>query len=916
MLQQPTWKGFRSHGIREPLTTRIAGILRAYPDSTQIARELLQNSDDAGSTVQWYLLDHRDHVKHARRSNGSDPGSDAPKDARLQLFHEDLEEYMGPALLSGSDSIFEEKDFLSLKNLASSEKRADETKIGQMGIGFNSIYHLTDSPSFISGDQFMVIEPHERIFNGERSEFSEGAVRGSFLEANQGLREFPDQLTAFSALEDINFSKPYEGTIFRFPLRTPDQAKASSLTKYARTPEEVLEMLIALKDEALKALLFLKHIQKIVIYERKEDQVKPTKLFEIEIVNAIEVAAQRSQLIDNFKHHVRSGDSIDECEILECSTRPTYRMTHGDGRTTEETWQVTTRIGNISKSRASMLEDSNGDVNIADHKLIPWVGIAAPLDPGVKMDASGLFCFLPVGDIQLPFPVHVNGHFAVEQSRRDIWTNTDKKIKIQSSAGIESLWNLHLFSKQIPEAYVLFLEKIGLDHGANYDLWPTYCGDGIGRDAVWKDMLKSTLCAALSRDRPVFFCGPKPDGHMSVEPYSKVYIAGRDIDAFPLLKKALHAVADLAENVPDVVLAELAGAAETFELAPRILTSVLVLSILHDTKKQWMLTADAATRVEMVKYCLQDDKSANLVGLPLLPLAGGTWVEFSRKQARGRFRVPVKVFRTLSVSNDSLVDLDVESYPFDDIEMGCRSGSKDGPKSKMYWSTMRPSLVAERIKMVYHQSFYQEGVVPGGRVFQTPEQFPSDRWLMDFWSMAHSFSSAINQKELLSGLEGIHLIPISRGSLAPLSKDRSVLYLHPGTSKNVQVSQRALEVLDQRFDCQILREMPTNSLPALHEYLVDVSVGPRVLGLVSKVNPSCYQQLTPTDCDHLREYLTTCLSPRASLDSQQRQVLRYLPIFESYQGTFLIPLDTPSSSMQWSVAQGYCHLSQPWMPSS
>jgi len=126
-----------SHGIREPLTTRIAGILRAYPDSTQIAREILQNSDDAGSTVQWYLLDHRDHVKHARRSAGTNLGSDSSKDARLRLFHEDLEEYMGPALLAGSDSVFEERDFLSLKNLASSEKRADETKIGQMGIGFN-----------------------------------------------------------------------------------------------------------------------------------------------------------------------------------------------------------------------------------------------------------------------------------------------------------------------------------------------------------------------------------------------------------------------------------------------------------------------------------------------------------------------------------------------------------------------------------------------------------------------------------------------------------------------------------------------------------------------------------------------------------------------------------------------------------
>ena len=271
----------------------------------------------------------------------------------------------------------------------------------------------------------------------------------------------------------------------------------------------------------------------------------------------------------------------------------------------------------------------------------------------------------------------------------------------------------------------------------------------------------------------------------------------------------------------------------------------------------------------------------------------------------------VEVFRTLSVSNDGLVDIDVEGYPFNDIELGCRSGTG------IYWSTMRPSSVAERIKSVYHQSLYQDGVVPSERVAQALEQFPLDKWLTDFWNMVHSFPSAVDQKELLSGLDGIHLIPISRGFLAPLSKNRSVLYLDlDATNKDIQASQAALQILDHRFDCQVLREIPMNSLSPLHEYLVDVSDGPAVLGLLSNVGRSSYQQLTPIDCKNLRQYLTRCLSPKASLDSQQLQVLRYLPVFESYQDTHLVPLDTLSSSMQWSVAQGYCHSSQPWIPIS
>jgi len=123
---------FKNKGVREPLTNRIAGILDEYPDGTQIARELLQNSDDAKSKLQWYLLDHRHHIRHIRQHQ-----TDSDQVEDLKIFHPALAEYMGPALLAGNDSMFEQKDFKSMKNLAASEKKTDETKIGQMGIGFN-----------------------------------------------------------------------------------------------------------------------------------------------------------------------------------------------------------------------------------------------------------------------------------------------------------------------------------------------------------------------------------------------------------------------------------------------------------------------------------------------------------------------------------------------------------------------------------------------------------------------------------------------------------------------------------------------------------------------------------------------------------------------------------------------------------
>ncbi|KAG0213553.1 hypothetical protein BGX33_002837 [Mortierella sp. NVP41] len=905
----PTLNDFRSEGIREPLTNRIKGILDEYPDGTQIARELLQNSDDARSTVQWYLLDHRDHrVKHNTPSGTRLPQGQSNK---LRLFHDNLEEYMGPALLAGNDSVFEEKDFVSLKNLAASEKRSDESKIGQMGIGFNSIYHLTDCPSFITGDQLMIIEPHERVFNGRVSEFKEGAVRGSFLSGNQGVDKFPDQLKSFAVVEDIDFSKPYPGTIFRFPLRAEEQAATSALSNYAYTPAKVLEMLVKLKDEALKALLFLKHVERIIIYERKVHQDRPAKLFEIEIVNAEEVRKERLRLLGNLKSHVYPYGSVNQENVLTYSVRPTYKITQDDGSTTEETWHINTLVGNVVKSREYMKARTDG--NISSHKLIPWVGIAAPMNPNVKIDTSRLFCFLPIG-IQLPFPVHVNGHFAVKQSRREIWTNQDNDFSTQASANIKSLWNVHLFEKQIPEAYALFLENVALDHGANYDLWPIHCGEGIGLDAIWKDLLRNVVEAIIVQDRKVFICGSKDDQFL--EHPSAVYFAGSDIDQFPLLKESLHKMVYLAEGVPGVILKEIADLKTPLGGLQDFLTPALVRGILSDNKEEWTSTADTATRVEMMRYCLLDNDVSGLEGLPLLPLHGGIWAEFALDKADKRYYVPRIVFETLTKAGAGvdLVDLNARDFPFDQI-IAASNDTK-------FWSPMQPSPIAERIRLAYDSNCYQGGVVPAGCISQMPEQFPSDEWLQDFWNMAHSLSE---RRDMFSGLAGIHLFPAGGGQLAPFSTERRVVYLNKSIPGNVGVGviEKVSSILEQYLGCSVLRPWFGQPGPHLKQFVVDMSDVPGILDLFSKKTDGQLEAIAQADRMHLARYLKAFLKPTATISEEQRRLLRRLPVYKGYDSfglASLVTLDTASSSTTTTkslrLAQGYTNSEHPWIPQS
>jgi sacsin len=56
----------------------------------------------------------------------------------------------------------------------------------------------------------------------------------------------------------------YKGTLFRFPLRTVATANASEIKREAYTPQAVKALFSAFKPQAMQALLFLKHVRKVI----------------------------------------------------------------------------------------------------------------------------------------------------------------------------------------------------------------------------------------------------------------------------------------------------------------------------------------------------------------------------------------------------------------------------------------------------------------------------------------------------------------------------------------------------------------------------------------------------------------------------------------------------------------------------
>ena len=144
-----------------------------------------------------------------------------------------MDELQGPALMCYNDQIFRSEHFKGLFQFGKGSKRHDPTKTGKFGLGFNSVYHLTDVPSFVSDKYWVVLDPQRKYFPGLASPLTQPGMRVEPMK--EDAEKVSDQFSTFSANVVKNLTKspldsPVNGTMFRFPLRTEKQA-ATSETK-------------------------------------------------------------------------------------------------------------------------------------------------------------------------------------------------------------------------------------------------------------------------------------------------------------------------------------------------------------------------------------------------------------------------------------------------------------------------------------------------------------------------------------------------------------------------------------------------------------------------------------------------------------------------------------------------------------
>ncbi|CAI5714235.1 unnamed protein product [Hyaloperonospora brassicae] len=461
-------------GQKIDLTVRIREILRNYPEGTSMFKEMVQNADDAGATEVNFCLDYRQH-------------------ASTGLAYEKLGPFQGPALLVHNNATFTDADLQSIQRIGNSLKKDESMgwKTGRFGVGFNSVYHLTDLPSFVSGRQLVFFDPQACHLPNVNP--SNPGKMIDYIAHPELVNNFPDQVSPFRCF-GCNFAEPFVGTIFRLSLRTKEQAQRSRLSNRAQTPAQTAEMLEEFADTLPIVLLFLRNVCKISIWEWRLDEKSPVIVQEA-LINDMtsEVRLKRSLRYTSVAFSAQSSRNFSAEGTLHDYPLKIIARNGATHMSKEHDYFITNQLGGGECSKIAC-----NPANV-DQRLIPWGGVAVSSNADSTIRAaSGLaFCFLPL-PAHTHLPVHVNGYFELSSNRRDIWFGEG----LSGEGLLRARWNIALLRDVIAPCYARAILHLASTQLMNPDQHVQLLPQTFP-PAPWDTLASAFL--SLIRDKPCLY---------------------------------------------------------------------------------------------------------------------------------------------------------------------------------------------------------------------------------------------------------------------------------------------------------------------------------------------------------------------------------------------------------------------------
>ncbi|XP_048259571.1 sacsin-like [Haliotis rufescens] len=473
-------------GQHESLTKRLNGILRGYTDGFSVPKEIIQNAEDAKATKVMFLYDER--------HNSS---------ARTSLMNKGMESLQGPALWSYNDAQFTEDDFLNIQDLGGATKEDDATKLGRFGLGFNSVYNLTDVPSFISGNTVVIFDPHRTYLGRPGLKADLSSVKNKRM-----LQTMRGQFQPFDGVFGCDIGQKAKGdickgTLFRFPLRTAEQAEKSEIKHLHYSKSEMKTFLEILVKGAGNLLLYTQNVKLMEVYYLPNGASvdKCELLFSVQkktddqfsVFNQAKVP--HNPQINTLSHFSKqcNMDSREDylIERVNVSVKTTTEFSNSFGIKVHQdntNWQITWSMGKTVPGQFATIKG-----------LLPLASTAVPLSTSgdiIQMSSlrecqsffcvGHLYCFLPLPLPSTQFAMHINAQFALTEDRRRLCEKTeDDKTSIPGS------WNKHLETEVISRTIICTLTGLENltqnDVEAYYNLWP---GVMLNKDVDVKNSLE------------------------------------------------------------------------------------------------------------------------------------------------------------------------------------------------------------------------------------------------------------------------------------------------------------------------------------------------------------------------------------------------------------------------------------------
>ena len=349
-------------------------------------------------------------------------------------------------------------------------------------------------PGILSGGSLAFIEPHEDFFEkpDERGKLRPTSTKRWLLQDFKQLYQGdlhdqfqPFLLDVFGSSADVLSSGRYNGTLFRFPLR--QESNKSELSQVVYGENKVNTLFDTLEKQPEMSLLFLKNLEKIEVYERKDENSPAEILLTVQInaASVENVRDKRQQFISSVREaHEQTSPLAGNHQVYYPVTIETDNNKSGK-RVTD--WLVVHHHAGDRDIQTKL------DTEFASVKHLPWVSAAFQNTGDVPSHPRGhVFCFLPLPLQERSitgFHAHVNGYFAVAQNRRHLkWPAADQDLKTVDDKDI--LWNQFLLTDVISKVMVelvLYGIQEGVDPEVVYSLIPN---ESLVQPE-WKPVLKT-----------------------------------------------------------------------------------------------------------------------------------------------------------------------------------------------------------------------------------------------------------------------------------------------------------------------------------------------------------------------------------------------------------------------------------------